>query len=194
MKRGAGKIFSAFGITQLIMIAAIGAALYFAYTPWRWENVRQDLLKKYPNLANITGVELEQWLRDVKVGKSPQAPIILDVRSEAEFKVSHIPAARNVRAGSTPEQMNLPGREKRETEAPPAVVVYCTVGYQSSEVAEGLKKAGFTRVQWLEGGIFKWANEQRALEDSNGATATKVHPGNSESAGILNRAVRATIP
>jgi len=43
------------------------------------------------------------------------------------------------------------------------VVVYCSVGYRSSALAEKLQRAGFTNVVNLEGSIFQWANEGRTL-------------------------------
>ena len=43
------------------------------------------------------------------------------------------------------------------------IVVYCSVGYRSSELAEFLMKTGFTEVYNLEGSIFRWANEGRPV-------------------------------
>ena len=198
-KRDGGKLFSAFGFTQLVMIVVIGVALYFAYAPWRWANVREDLHAKYPSLNPdmdyINGPTLERWLRDWKTDGARQGPIILDVRSEAEFNVSHLPSARNVRPGLTPEQMQLlSSPEKRAEEFTRAVVVYCSVGYQSAEIVDGLKRLGFTRAQVLGGGMFGWANERRDLVDLSGRAVTTVHPGSSEYSDILNRSVRAKVP
>jgi len=60
------------------------------------------------------------------------------------------------------------------------IVVYCSVGLRSSDLAEGLRARGFTAVHNLEGGIFRWANEGFATYRSNGTGAEErvdvVHP------------------
>ena len=43
------------------------------------------------------------------------------------------------------------------------VVVYCSVGYRSSRLAEELRARGFENVFNLEGSLFQWANEGRPL-------------------------------
>ena len=64
MKRSAGKIFSAFGFTQLVMVVAIGAALFLAYDPWRWGKVMDELQAKFPQVDRIEGVMLERWVAE----------------------------------------------------------------------------------------------------------------------------------
>ena len=91
MKPGAAKTFSAFGFTQLLMVVAIGFALFLAYDPWRWGQVREELLAKFPNVDRIEGAMLERWVAEVKGDPTKVGPQILDVRSEAEYRVSHIP-------------------------------------------------------------------------------------------------------
>jgi rhodanese-related sulfurtransferase len=195
MKSSAGKLFSAFGFTQLVMIVAIGAALFLAYTPWRWGKVRDELLAKFPQVDHIDGSTLERWIRESKADATRQGPTVLDVRSAAEFNAGHLPSAKNVRAGAKPGEMGLlTTPENREAELRRPVVVYCAVGYDSSEVAEYLKRNGFTRVQMLDGGIFRWANDARPLVDGNGAVVNRVHPGASVHVGLLERSARASIP
>jgi 3-mercaptopyruvate sulfurtransferase SseA len=55
------------------------------------------------------------------------------------------------------------------------IVVYCSVGYRSSRLAERLQKAGCTNVFNLDGSIFQWANEGRLLE-RDGRPVNEVHP------------------
>jgi len=99
------------------------------------------------------------------------SPILLDVREENEFAVSHLPGA--VRAGQDPvAQLQKMGAK---SDAP--VVVYCSVGYRSAVLAEKLQAAGFRNVRNLEGSIFAWANEGRPLVAARGEAAG-VHPFN----------------
>lgn len=99
------------------------------------------------------------------------APVLLDVRPEKEFVVSHIPGA--LRADDQVEA------QLRAMEVPKNgdIVVYCSVGYRSAKVAEKLSAAGYSRVRNLEGSVFAWANEDRPLVNAHGPT-TKVHPYN----------------
>ena len=191
MKRIAGKVFSAFGFTQLVMIAAIGFALYSAYEPWRWGKVRDELLRRFPAVDHIDGTMLERWIRDARGNAEKQGPLLLDVRTDSEFAVSHLPGARRVGVGASPDEMGLfTDAEKRDADFRRPIVLYCAVGYESSEVGERLKRLGFTRVQMLEGGIFRWANEGRPLEGAPGSLAKTVHPGTSPNAQLLKRSLR----
>jgi 3-mercaptopyruvate sulfurtransferase SseA len=65
------------------------------------------------------------------------------------------------------------------------------VGYRSSELATRLQRAGQTNVTNLEGSIFQWANEGRALEAS-GKPATRVHPYNEKFGRLLKPELRAS--
>ena len=72
------------------------------------------------------------------------------------------------------------------------VVVYCSVGYRSSQLARRLQRAGFTNVMNLEGSIFAWANEGRPLV-ANGHSATLVHPYNRKFGRMLKPSLRAPL-
>lgn len=97
--------------------------------------------------------------------------ILLDVRDEREFAVSHLPGSHRV-AGDAVAQI----REFGATPQSP-IVVYCSVGYRSALLARDLQKSGFTNVRNLDGSIFAWANEGRGLVNADGPTH-KVHPFN----------------
>ena len=195
MKRSAGKIFTAFGFTQLVMIMAIGAALFLAYDPWRWGKIREELLEKFPQVDRIDGETLDRWVREAKEAPEKQGPLILDVRSDADFRVSHLPGANHVNIGATAEEMLLlstPDRRAADLLRP--IVIYCAVGFESAELASRLKRGGFSRVQMLEMGIFRWANERRPLVNADGAPVEVTSAGNSLHSGLLDRSKRAPLP
>ncbi|MFQ3670992.1 MAG: rhodanese-like domain-containing protein [Verrucomicrobiia bacterium] len=120
------------------------------------------LKRQFTDVAQITPAELEA-LRP--------RPVLLDARSEKEFAVSHLPSAIRVQ-GDVLHQLAALGLE---ADAP--IVVYCSVGYRSSVLAQKLQAAGFKNVRNLEGSIFAWANEGRPLVNAHGSTAG-VHPFN----------------
>jgi rhodanese-related sulfurtransferase len=109
---------------------------------------------------------------------------LLDVRTPKEFAVSHLPGAQLIAPDAKPEDVLAKLDRKRP------VVVYCSVGYRSSKLAERLQAAGLAQVMNLEGSIFAWANEDRALE-KDGQPATQVHPYNKRYGQMLKPERRA---
>jgi len=153
-------------MTAMIIFAIAGmfaAGLLRAEPPSQAMAAYTDTLKtKFPGVRTIAPSGLAAM---------EPSPLLLDVREENEFAVSHLPGA--VRAGRDPvAQLRELGVK---SDAP--VVVYCSVGYRSSVLAEKLQAAGFLNVRNLEGSIFAWANEGRPLVNARGETAG-VHPFN----------------
>ena len=176
MSKGA-RLFSPFGLAQIATLLVIGTALWLAFGPWRWGRLKEEVRARFPNVPRITPEDLEAW-RKLDVLQ----PVLLDARGESEYNVSHIPGAR--RATSSPAMLGIEGK----LEMP--IVVYCTVGFDSAPVAFRYIAQGYKRVQYLEGGIFLWADEGRPLENLRGLT-DKVNPGKSPYVSYLNRKRRA---
>jgi rhodanese-related sulfurtransferase len=105
-------------------------------------------------------------------------PILLDVRAPAEFRISRLRGAR-LASDLDAAQAALVGVGK-DCE----VIVYCSVGWRSSAVAQALTRAGYQRVYNLRGGIFAWANQGRPIYDARGI-ASKVHPFNDDWGRLL---------
>ncbi len=114
------------------------------------------------------------------------APLLLDTRTEAEFAVSHLRGALRLDP-SRPLQTQVGDRRERP------IVVYCSVGYRSAIVARSLSSVGVHRVQNLDGGIFAWANEGRAVF-RNGEPVREVHPYDAIWGVLLRRDLRANVP
>ena len=170
MKKGA-RILSPFGITQILMAAAVIVALCMAYDPWRWGKVKDAVRASFPKVVHIEGAVLADWFTT----KDRPLPVMLDVRSQAEFDAGHLPGAHRLSADKTPSEIGFKEKEKTP------FVLYCAVGFDSALVANSLILRGYKNVQILEGGIFTWANAGRAIEGGSG----KVNPGNSKYAYLL---------
>jgi rhodanese-related sulfurtransferase len=84
--------------------------------------------------------------------KQNMHPVLLDVRSRAEYEVSHLPGAvfLDYESFTLNQVKNIP------LQVP--VVVYCSVGVRSEKIGEQLQQAGYTNVRNVYGGIFKWKN------------------------------------
>lgn len=95
--------------------------------------------------------------------------VILDAREAEEFEVSHLKNAKY--AGYNNFSIdNLKGISK-EVE----IVVYCSLGIRSEDIAEKLRKAGFENVLNLYGGIFEWKNKGYPVFDLKGNETDRVH-------------------
>jgi rhodanese-related sulfurtransferase len=98
---------------------------------------------------------------------SPQAAVLLmnrdgavvvDVRSQADFKNGHIVGAINV------PEASLAGENKALTphrERP--LLLYCATGMVSGRVGRVLKKQGFSKLFALKGGVAAWQQENLPL-------------------------------
>ncbi len=84
--------------------------------------------------------------------------LLVDVSPATEFEKGHVPGARNVAMSQfDPENKDL----AKARELPVALV--CRTGQASAQAAQRLKKAGFAKVFWLEGGLAAWKEAQMPL-------------------------------
>jgi rhodanese-related sulfurtransferase len=102
---------------------------------------------------------------DVAWSEVPTDAVIVDVRSEAEWKISHLKQAVNLEWSGT-KLTNLPMLNK---DTP--ILVYCSVGYRSEQAGEYLLQKGYTHVYNLYGGLFKVYNENQVDLISHNNTA-----------------------
>lgn len=178
--RRARVLNARFGLLMTGLIVAALALLGMRSIDWFL--LKQSLRHRFSKVEWITTAQLADWLAD----KQRPPPVLLDVRTEEEWNVSHVPGARRVEPNSSIEKVAA-GISK---ETP--IVTYCAVGYRSGEIATKLREAGFANVRNLEGSIFQWANEHRPLvrEDQ---PVTTVHPYSSLWGRLLIDDVRAPL-
>lgn len=127
--------------------------------------MKRQTAKRFPELHWVDGASLAQW----RVDSSRPPPVILDARTETEYAVSHLADAARI----DPYRPLLRPLRNQPTTVP--IVVYSSVGYRSARVAEWLRGQGYTDVQNLEGGIFRWVNDGRPIFRL-GAPTEEVHP------------------
>lgn len=146
-----------------------------------WSTTLKMIRAKFPGVAQLSTDSLQTWLDE---SGQAERPLLLDVRDREEYEVSHLRDA--VPAPSREEA--LKAVEGSSTDRP--VVLYCSVGYRSSEMAEFLAKQGFRKVYNLEGSIFAWANEGRPVFRGDEQVQT-VHPYDRIWGKLLKKALRA---
>jgi hydroxyacylglutathione hydrolase len=76
-------------------------------------------------------------------------PLVLDVRTQAEWNSGHIASARHIMGGDLPARV---GELPKET----PIHVICASGYRSSIATSVLRRAGFRRVSNITGGMTAW--------------------------------------
>lgn len=87
------------------------------------------------------------------------APLVLDVRSPAEFSSGHVPGARNVPVDELQARLGDLG-SARDAE----VVVYCERGGRAEKALQMLRAAGFRDVRRLEGDMQGWRSDRLPCE------------------------------
>ena len=158
-------------------ITESGQSVSAGYVKADWPDAYKMVRDKFPDVRQLKTSELADWLKDVS---KPQ-PVLLDARAEKEFAVSRLPNAQH----AADETQALAVLNAQPKDAP--VVVYCSIGYRSSALAQKLKARGYTNVQNLEGSIFMWANEGRLLK-RGAETVSVVHPFDEKWGRLLDRA------
>lgn len=105
--------------------------------------------------------------------------VLFDVREPKEFRVSHIAGAIQVSPDMDAEEFELRFADMLEDKK---AIFYCSVGMRSSilaqRVADIVKRQTRNAPINLEGGLFKWSNENRRIVTANDAETRSVHPYN----------------
>ncbi len=146
-----------------------------------WSTTLKMIRAKYPEVAQLSTDSLQTML---DASLKAERPLLLDVREKEEYGVSHLKDA----VSALTEKEALRALEGVAPDRP--VVLYCSVGYRSSEMAGFLLKRGFEKVYNLEGSIFAWANEGRPVYRGE-ERVHKVHPYDRIWGKLLKKALRA---
>lgn len=165
-------------------LAPLGGALLIAslvmLRPWVTLGLVESMIAwGFPDAPRISPQALDEALR----GGGSAAPLVLDVRTEAEFAVSHLRGAvlvdpRRALLGQLPARARL--------------VVYCSVGYRSAVAVRALRAQGVRDVRNLEGGIFAWANGGRPVFRGDRVVRV-VHPYDRLWGLLLRRSLHARV-
>jgi rhodanese-related sulfurtransferase len=139
---------------------------------------------KFPSVTQLSTQDLQKWIDE------PTSNIVLlDVRPEEEYNVSHLEGSHRVDPDTTDmekvlEVINNLKLEGKDTQ----VVAYCSLGYRSSQLAtrvlnhlkktppaEASEEKPALKISNLEGSLFKWANEDRQMVNNENEQVKLVH-------------------
>lgn len=86
------------------------------------------------------------------------APLLLDVRTPAEYAAGHLPGARLIPHDQLAQRLTeLAATQDQE------VIVYCRSGRRAAQAIDTLTRAGFTHVAHLQGDYQRWSAEGRRI-------------------------------
>lgn len=88
---------------------------------------------------------------------------VVDVREPYEREAGHIAGTRHIELTKLSEQAASLDQSR-------PVVFYCRVGARSTMAAQALRAAGYEAYS-MDGGLVRWAAEQRPLEPEDGRVA-----------------------
>jgi rhodanese-related sulfurtransferase len=186
--RGAARVLSiakarrwglALGLCITVVLTLATGTVLQQSPSWGQVNLWIDL--RFADTTSVSTAQLAAILASAPA-QNP-SPLLLDVRTAAEFGVSRLPGARHV----VPEQaLDFAERELAHLDRAHPIFVYCSVGVRSAGAARDLQLAGFTQVKNVRGSIFQWANEGRPLEGGQ-----LVHPYNARWGQLLRIDLRS---
>ena len=129
----------------------------------RWADTLRFVRETFPDVPQLSTERLAELLvEDADV-------VLLDARSKEEFETSQLQGAIHANG------LRQARRVLKQQGGKPIVVVYCSVGYRSSRLAQQLRDHGVEDVFNLEGSLFKWANEGRPVYKGS-ELVLPVHP------------------
>ena len=114
------------------------------------------LLGMLAGIAGIAGANITP----AEFSARKDAPLLLDVRSPAEFEAGHIPGAWNVPV----DDVAARHAEIRSRAGKKDIVVYCLSGARAARAIRDLSAEGAPQVLHLSGDFSGWAAAQRPIE------------------------------
>ncbi|MFX4306199.1 rhodanese-like domain-containing protein [Exiguobacterium sp. A1_3_1] len=116
-------------ILSIILLLIVGYLAYKMFAPTK-------------GVKQVSTTELKPLLNDRK-------RFYLDVRTPAEFKGNHIKGFKNIPLQTLNSQLNQIPKDKE-------VIVICQSGMRSKQAVKVLKKAGYSNVTEVRGGMNAW--------------------------------------
>ena len=113
-----------------------------------------EILRKLRGIQSINPTQALQLINH-------QDAVVLDVRSEAEFKTGHIPQARHMPTGDLNQRLKEINKFKDKP-----IILYCQTGNRANTAGARLKKEGFGAVHTLQGGLAAWQNANLPISKS----------------------------
>ena len=153
-------------IKTILLVLAVLSMIVLSFIGYKWFKIKNS--KNYAEMIDQLVPNDIPYIYEDQI-KELSSATILDVRSESEFKVSHLEHAIHIDyEGWNLESVNFLAPND-------TIILYCSVGYRSYKIAKKLKSNGFKHVYNLYGGIFEWINQGQKLMDNKGNGTRNIH-------------------
>jgi rhodanese-related sulfurtransferase len=110
-----------------------------------------------PDQIDIDPARVADWIRE------DLPPQVIDVREQYEREAGHIAGTRHIELNNLTAQAATVDRER-------PVIFYCRVGGRSTMAAQAFRASGYEAYS-MEGGLRRWADEDRPLAPEGGNVA-----------------------
>ena len=158
------------------------SSFFFGLFGVSWESVDEKIEREFPGVQAVSSDILLTYYESVNT----KLPIIIDVRTDSEFRVSHLNDALHLESAEAVSDVIVERGLSKDTE----IILYCSVGYRSASVAADLEERGFAQVLNLEHSLFEWANKGYPMTSVSGSTE-KVHPFNKAWGVLVDESLHA---
>ena len=113
----------------------------------------------WPDLSLFSGGAQSVGTTEATRLMNQPGSLVLDVREDAEYAAGHLPRARHIPLGELGKRAGELAKFKDKP-----VIVTCRSGARSGAACRTLKKAGFTQVFNLKGGVGAWSQANLPVE------------------------------
>ena len=110
-----------------------------------------------PDQIDIDPARVADWIGE------DLPPQVIDVREQYEREAGHIAGTRHIELNNLTAQAATVDRER-------PVIFYCRVGGRSTMAAQAFRASGYEAYA-MEGGLRRWADEDRPLAPEGGSVA-----------------------
>jgi rhodanese-related sulfurtransferase len=122
--------------------------------------VASGLMLLWPEISRLIGASNELGTLEVTQLLNQGAnTLVLDIREGAEYTSGHVPRARHIPLGELSKRV---GEIVKFKDKP--VIVTCKNGSRAGAATRLLRKAGFTSVYQLKGGVAAWQQASLPVE------------------------------
>ncbi len=114
----------------------------------------------WPELSRLVGGSVHEigTLEATRL-MNQSSTLVLDVRETDEYAAGHLPRARHIPLKQLGSRVNEIAKYKEKP-----VLVTCRTGPRSAAALRALKRAGFTTVYQLKGGVTAWQQASLPVE------------------------------
>lgn len=157
--------------------------IFYIFISFSFSGFSQNSLSELLNQFNDRSIP---YISVQELAMPKTEAVILDARELNEYQTSHLKNA--IYVGYNLFQID--SIQKKISNKDQNIVVYCSLGIRSETIANKLKKAGYTNVLNLYGGIFEWKNKGFKVFDSEEKETENVHAFSKEWSKWLKKGVK----